>query len=79
MWSKKRGKQIHDDMHFMVPYEVIDAAVSDSVEEWTAAQPGSALDITKKEWCENVGVESGAKLILTGLWGTAPKCSPQTA
>ena len=66
MWDMKNSRQVKDQMHFLIPYEVIEN--QENVDEYTTIPDGSPLVETRAEWATRTN-ETAEEFIVTGLWG----------
>ena len=70
-WNSDTASQFQDNCEFILPYEVIDAFITEeNIDEFTSVGADTPLQATMDEWRTNVGIEDADEPVVgIGLWG----------
>ena len=70
-WDSVNNKQIHDDMDFLIPCEIVEQRIEKDgdMSSWTSLPANSPHSVTKGEWTRKNGVVDADNFIVGGLWG----------
>eukprot|EP00959_Pyramimonas_sp_CCMP1952_P417205 8741212-Pyramimonas_sp.AAC.1 len=68
MWDYDSQSKVQCRTYFLLPYEVFEA-LADEPDAWTTFPEGTALNRTRTDWANRVGLSDPENTVAVGVWG----------